>query len=79
MRSSRAKRISSACADVDAVVISNASAPFLDPLFWYVTEQRSGTFEWSFAIISSASPNRSVKCDGAGRSGLPSGVTAHGL
>jgi Xaa-Pro dipeptidase len=49
---SRAKRISSNCGDADAVVISNATSPFLDPVFWYVTEQTSGTFEGSFAIIS---------------------------
>ena len=49
---SRAKRIASNCSDVDAVVIANGTSPFLDTLFWYVTEQTSGTFEGSFAIIS---------------------------
>jgi Xaa-Pro dipeptidase len=37
---------------MDAVVISNGTSPFLDPVFWYVTEQTSGTFEGSFAVIS---------------------------
>ncbi|MCL1984247.1 MAG: Xaa-Pro peptidase family protein [Methanomassiliicoccaceae archaeon] len=52
MQPSRAQRISAACGDVDAVVISNGTSPFLDMMFWYVTEQTSGTFEGSFAIIS---------------------------
>ncbi|MCL2607782.1 MAG: aminopeptidase P family protein [Methanomassiliicoccaceae archaeon] len=52
MNLSRAQRIASGCPGVDAVVIHNASSPFLDPLFWYVTEQASGTFEGSFAVIS---------------------------
>jgi Xaa-Pro dipeptidase len=40
------------CGDVDAVMIANGTTPFLDPFFWYLTEQTSGTFEGSFAIIS---------------------------
>jgi len=48
----RADRIIGNCTDTDAVVITNGSSPFLDPIFWYVTEQTSGTFEGSFAIIS---------------------------
>lgn len=52
MHVSRAKRIMSGCADADAVIISNASSPFLDPVFRYLTDQPSGTFEWSFAIVS---------------------------
>jgi len=47
----RAQRISSECDDVDAVIISNGTSPFLDPVFWYVTEQTSGSFEGTFAII----------------------------
>ncbi|MCL2785862.1 MAG: aminopeptidase P family protein [Methanomassiliicoccaceae archaeon] len=35
----------------DAVIIANGGMPFLDPVFWYVTEQRSGSFEGSMAII----------------------------
>ena len=36
---------------MDAVVIANDGEPFLDSAFWYVTEQTSGTFEGSFAIV----------------------------
>ncbi|MDR0778455.1 MAG: aminopeptidase P family protein [Methanomassiliicoccaceae archaeon] len=49
---SRAQRIAAACTDADAVIISNGTSPFLDSVFWYVTEQTSGTFEGSLAIIS---------------------------
>ena len=48
----RANRIAANCRNVDAVVICNGTSPFLDRMFWYVTEQTSGTFEGSFAIIS---------------------------
>ena len=48
----RARRIMKKCGKVDAVVISNGTSPYLDPLFWYVSEQTSGTFEGSLAIIS---------------------------
>ncbi|MDR0335405.1 MAG: M24 family metallopeptidase [Methanomassiliicoccaceae archaeon] len=48
----RAQRIAKKCRRTDAVVIANGTSPFLDPLFWYVTEQVSGTFEGSVAIIS---------------------------
>ncbi|MCL2711711.1 MAG: Xaa-Pro peptidase family protein [Methanomassiliicoccaceae archaeon] len=47
----RAQRIADS-AKKDAVVIANGGMPFLDPVFWYVTEQRSGSFEGSFAVIS---------------------------
>jgi len=46
----RAQRIA-ADSRTDAVIIYNGGIPFLDPVFWYVTEQRSGTFEGSFAVI----------------------------
>ncbi|MBR4225763.1 MAG: aminopeptidase P family protein [Candidatus Methanomethylophilaceae archaeon] len=36
---------------MDAVVIANDGEPFLDSTFWYLTEQTSGTFEGSFAIV----------------------------
>jgi Xaa-Pro dipeptidase len=49
---SRAHRIAAGCKDVDAVIIYNGTSPFLDSVFWYVTEQTSGTFEGSMAIIS---------------------------
>jgi Xaa-Pro dipeptidase len=48
----RARKIAESCAETDAVVISNGTSPFLDSLFWYVTEQTPGSFEGSFAIIS---------------------------
>ena len=51
MRMTRAQRIASS-AEADATVISNGTSPFLDPVFWYVTGQTSGTFEGSFAVIS---------------------------
>ena len=44
--------MASGCPGVDAIVVSNGSSPFLDPLFWYLTEQTSGTFEGSFAVVS---------------------------
>ena len=39
--------------DVDAVVIVNGTSPFLDSVFWYLTEQTSGTFEGTMAVASS--------------------------
>ena len=52
MPKSRAERlISNAKDDMDAVVIVNDGEPFLDSTFWYLTEQKSGTFEGSFAIV----------------------------
>ncbi|MCL2890431.1 MAG: aminopeptidase P family protein [Methanomassiliicoccaceae archaeon] len=52
MSMSRSKRIAMNCDDVDLIVIANGTSPFLDSLFWYVTEQTSGTFEGSLAVIS---------------------------
>lgn len=37
--------------DMDAIIIANDGEPFLDSSFWYITEQASGCFESSFAII----------------------------
>ncbi len=53
MPKTRAERlISNAKEDgIDAVVIANDGDPFLDSTFWYLTEQKSGTFEGSFAIV----------------------------
>ena len=48
----RAERLMSYAKRVDSIVIVNGSEPFLDPAFWYVTEQRSGVFEGAMAIIS---------------------------
>jgi Xaa-Pro aminopeptidase len=47
----RVKRLMSNI-DADAVVIMNGTSPFLDSVFWYLTEQRSGTFEGTIAIAS---------------------------
>ncbi len=53
MPKTRAERlISNANAEgIEAVVIANDGEPFLDSTFWYLTEQKSGTFEGSFAIV----------------------------
>ena len=52
MPKTRAERlISNAREEMDAVVIVNDGEPFLDSTFWYLTEQKSGTFEGSFAIV----------------------------
>lgn len=37
--------------DLDAVVIANDGEPFLDSSFWYITEQNSGVFESSYAVV----------------------------
>ena len=39
-------------AEVDKVVIINGGEPFLDSTFWYITEQSTGVFEGSLAIVS---------------------------
>lgn len=53
MTSSRAERLIANAEGVDAIIISNGGEPFLDSTFWYVTEQASGLFEGSMAVISS--------------------------
>ena len=47
----RVKRLMSNV-DADAVVIMNGTSPFLDSVFWYLTEQGSGTFEGTIAVAS---------------------------
>lgn len=37
--------------DVDAIVFANDVEPFLDSSFWYITAQKSGCFEDSYAIV----------------------------
>ena len=37
--------------DMDAIIIANDGEPFLDSSFWYVTEQSSGCFESSYAVV----------------------------
>ena len=51
MFSYRAKRLSSKATDMDAVVIMNGQDPFMDSVFWYLTEQTSGTFEGGIAVV----------------------------
>lgn len=48
---SRAERLLENAQGMDAVVIANDGEPFLDSAFWYITEQNSGTFEGSFAVV----------------------------
>lgn len=51
MQKTRAERLIGNAEGMDAVVIANDGEPFLDSAFWYITEQNSGTFEGSFAIV----------------------------
>lgn len=48
---SRAERLMANAEDLDAIVIVNDGSPFLDSTFWYLTEQMSGTFESSIAVV----------------------------
>ena len=47
----RAGRLISNANDVDAIVLMNGTQPFLDSTFWYVSENTSGSFEGSIAVI----------------------------
>ncbi|MDR3283541.1 MAG: Xaa-Pro peptidase family protein [Candidatus Methanoplasma sp.] len=51
MQKSRAERLAANADGLDAVVIANGGEPFLDSTFWYLTEQASGSFEDSLAIV----------------------------
>ncbi len=51
MAFTRAERLISNAEGMDAIVIANDGEPFLDSTFWYLTEQASGTFEGSFAVV----------------------------
>ena len=53
MSKSRAERLISNAEGMDAIVIVNDGEPFLDSTFWYLTEQNSGVFEGSFAVVGS--------------------------
>lgn len=53
MPKTRAERLISNAEGMDAIVIANDGEPFLDSTFWYLTEQKSGTFEGSFAVVKS--------------------------
>lgn len=53
MNSTRAGRLMENADGMDAIVIANGDEPFLDSTFWYLTEQNSGCFEHSYAIVHS--------------------------
>lgn len=53
MSGSRAERLAGAMGDLDAVVVLNATEPFLDSAYWYLTGCSSGTFEGARAIVLS--------------------------
>lgn len=48
----RAERLISNAEGMDSIVIMNGREPFLDSAFWYLTEQTSGTFEGTIAVVS---------------------------
>ncbi len=48
----RAQRLMDKCKDLDGLVIHNATEPFIDQTFFYVTELSKGLFEGSAAIVS---------------------------
>ena len=51
MATTRAQRLMENADGFDAIVIANDGEPFLDSAFWYVTEQKSGCFESSYAVV----------------------------
>lgn len=51
MFTSRAKMLSSNATGMDAVIIMNGQDPFMDSVFWYLTELNSGTFEGGIAVV----------------------------
>lgn len=53
MPKTRAERLMENTDGLDAVIIVNGDEPFLDSTFWYLTEQTSGCFEHSYAIVRS--------------------------
>lgn len=48
---SRAGRLSKNSPETDAIVIVNGQDPFYDSAFWYLTGQKSGTFEGGIAVV----------------------------
>ncbi len=52
MNGTRASRLAANAEGMDAIVIVNGGDPFLDSTFWYLSEQSSGVFEGSIAIVS---------------------------
>lgn len=53
MNTSRAERLAGKLENVDAAVILNATEPFLDSTYWYLTGISSGTFEGARAVVTS--------------------------
>ena len=53
MSTSRAERLANNMENADAAVILNATEPFLDSTYWYLTGISSGTFEGARAIVTS--------------------------
>ncbi len=51
MKGTRSERLINSAEGVDAIVIANGGEPYLDSVFWYLTEQRSGSFEGAMAIV----------------------------
>lgn len=52
MKDSRTHRLAANFAnDMDAVAILNATEPFLDSTYWYLTQCTSGTFEGARAVV----------------------------
>ena len=53
MQQSRAERLAANMGDdLDAVVIMNATEPFLDSTYWYLIEDASGCYESSRAVVT---------------------------
>ncbi len=59
-RTSRAERLTSNTADMDAVVIVNGQNQFLDTTYWYLTELFAGTFEGGIAVVRDGELNTIV-------------------
>ena len=53
MKLTRAERMALNFDGIDAIVIANATEPFLDSTYWYLTECSSGTFEGARAVVTS--------------------------
>lgn len=53
MKGTRAERLMENAGGMDAIIIANGDEPFLDSTFWYLTEQTSGCFEHSYAVVHS--------------------------
>ena len=53
MNYTRAERMALNFDGIDALVIANASEPFLDSTYWYLTGCTSGTFESARAVVTS--------------------------